>query len=38
MKRHCCKDMISFVYDRLVVIIDILVLRRLGGIIIMQTC
>ena len=38
MKRYCYSEMCSFLLDRLVVIIDILVLRGLRGIIIMQAC
>lgn len=38
MKRHCVKDMISFVADGLILVIDLLVLRGLRGVIIMQAC
>lgn len=37
MKRHSLKDMIFFAVEDVLVIIDVLVLR-LGGIIIMQAC
>lgn len=37
MKRHFHEKVTSFVHDVLVVV-DVLVLRGLGGIIIMQTC
>ncbi len=37
MKRHFHEKVTSFVHDVLV-IVDVLVLRGLGGIIIMQTC
>lgn len=38
MKDRCYMKMISFIEEKVLVIIDIVVLRILGGLIIMETC
>ena len=38
MKDSCCMKMISFIEQKVLVIIDIVVLRVMGGLIIMGTC
>lgn len=38
MKDRCYMRMISVIKNRVVVIIDIVVLRLLGGLVIMETC
>ena len=38
MKDRCYMKMISYTKERVLVIIDIVILRILGGLIIMQSC